>query len=192
MATYYPDTIVFSMKKQLFLQNQSHLPLWNNAESSKSDSNILLSPCSSIPLGICLAVTIFGGGKHGNALIVNRLFFNTWEKQRFSTTAQLGRASWALIKFTGGTAQFWITIIIIYWYYTASKCYQLRAEPQYTSCSYTCRGKTALSLWHFQSRGQTRDNNSAKKKKVFSQSVACHLLKLNTLASKHRPTAPQE
>lgn len=93
-----PDTIVFSMKKQLFLQNQSHLPLWNSAESPKSDSNILLSPCSSIPLGICLAVTILGGGKHGNALIVNRLFFNTWGKQCFSTTAQLGRPSWALIR----------------------------------------------------------------------------------------------
>lgn len=71
-----PDTIVFSMKKQLFLQNQSHLTLWNAAESSKSDSNIFLSPSSAIPLGICLAVTIAGGGKHGNALTINRLFFN--------------------------------------------------------------------------------------------------------------------
>lgn len=37
-----PGTTVFSMKKQLFLENQSHLTLWNTAQSSKSDSNIFL------------------------------------------------------------------------------------------------------------------------------------------------------
>lgn len=151
IATYYPDTIVFSVRRQLFLQNQSHLPLWNSAKSSKSDSNTLLSPSSSIPLGICLAVTIAGGGKHGNALIVNRLFFTTWEKQHFSTIAQLGRPSCTLVKFTGGTARFSIIIII----YLLAKCYQLRAEPQHISCSYNAGRNLS---WAFQSRGQTRDS----------------------------------
>lgn len=150
-CNHYPDTIVFSVRKQLFLQNQSHLPLWNSAKSSKSDSNTLLSPSSSIPLGICLAVTIAGGGKHGNALIVNRLFFTTWEKQHFSTIAQLGRPSCTLVKFTGGTARFSIIIII----YLLAKCYQLRAEPQHISCSYNAGRNLS---WAFQSRGQTRDS----------------------------------
>lgn len=70
-------TIVFSVKKQQFLQNQSHLPLCNSTESSKCDSNVFLSASSSIPLGTCLAVTIVGGGKYENALIINRLFFTT-------------------------------------------------------------------------------------------------------------------
>lgn len=74
------------MKKQLFLQNQSHLTLWNTAQSSQSDSNIFQSPSSPIPLGICLAVTIAGGGKRGNALTTNRLFFKAWKKQLYCSS----------------------------------------------------------------------------------------------------------
>lgn len=142
---------LFSMKKQLFLQNQSHLPLWNSTESSKSDSNILLSPSSSIPLGICLAVTIGCGEKHGNALIINRLFFTTWEKQHFSTIAQLGRPSYALVKFTGGTARFSVITIIIYWYYTAPKCY--REHYPSTHFAHTHAGGRLLFPWALSVQG---------------------------------------
>lgn len=150
------------MKKQLFLQSQPHFPVWNSAESSKSDSNILLSnpPAPSPWASVLQWQLLVEGRKHVNALIVNRLFFTTWEKQHFSSTAQLGRPSCTLVKITGGTARFSIIIIIIiYWYYTAPKCYQLRAEPQYTSCLYTCRGKEDCSFpGHFQSRGQSKDS----------------------------------
>lgn len=158
MATYYSDTVVFSVKKQLFLQNQSYLPLWNSAKSSKSDSNTLFSPSSSIPLGVCLAVTIAGGGKHGNALIVNRLFFTTWEKQHFSTIAQLGRPSCTLVKFTGGTARFSIIIIIIYLFIGITQ--QLNAtnseQTPSTHLAHTMQGENFPG--HLQFRGQTRDS----------------------------------
>lgn len=148
---HYLNRIVFSMKKQLFLQSQSHLPLWNSAESSKSDSNTLLSnpPAPSPWASVLQWQLLVEGRKQVNSLIVNRLFFTTWGMQHFSTTAQLGRPSCTLVKIIGGTARFSITIIITYWYYTAPKCYQLRAKPQYTSCSYTCRGKTVPSLGTF-------------------------------------------
>lgn len=174
------------MKKQLLLQNQSHLTLWDTAQSSQSDSNIFQSPSSPIPLGICLAVTIAGGGKRGNALTTNRLFFKAWKKQLYCS-------SWIReVRLRTATIYRWNSstlshhhdhLLVLEKHLNATNSEQSPSAPRFAPI-HVRGGRSlpgALAVWGAETVTVIKN--------VFSQSVACHLLTLNTLASKHGPAA---